>query len=107
MLHGFGISRRNKKLYRTSYLNSIYQPPDGDTLQPGIERAKVITKKGRVAVLMDVSESMSLPAYPGKKPRIDAAREYLSGASDLISSIKKDHDFEIYSFSEKSAGIIP
>jgi len=71
-------------------------------LQPGIEKAKIVTVRGRVAILMDVSESMSLPAYPEKRPRIEAAKEFLSGAGDLIASLKKDNDLEIYAFSDRA-----
>ncbi len=67
--------------------------------QPGIETAKIITVRDRIAILVDTSESMSLPAYPEKKTRIDTVKAFLSGAADLLDSLKKEHDLEAYAFS--------
>lgn len=68
-------------------------------LQPGIETLKVTTVRDRIAVLVDSSQSMTLPAYPEKKSRFEVVTAFLSEASGLLASLAKDHDIEYYAFS--------
>ncbi len=68
-------------------------------LEPGVELMATTKLRGRVAVVLDQSRSMSLPATPGGPTRADVAATLLGNAADR-AAIESRFQVEYYGFGE-------
>jgi len=75
-------------------------------LSPGLVERRVIKLRRPLAVLVDTSRSMGLPASPQSqdgrqvKSRIDLVKEkFLEGKEPLIQKLARDYDLRLYQFS--------
>jgi uncharacterized membrane protein len=84
-------------------------------LSPGLVEQRVHRLRGTLTVLLDTSQSMSLPAAPGgedgakeRKSRIDSVKEKLAGGSEpLIQRLARDYDLRLYQLSTRLEPIGP
>ncbi len=71
-------------------------------LEPAIQLLQVRRVKNRVAVLVDVSESMGLPTRPKGPSRLDEVRAFFAAAAPQIGALADDFVFEFHTFAERT-----
>ncbi|MDF1563735.1 MAG: glutamine amidotransferase [Deltaproteobacteria bacterium] len=71
-------------------------------LEPAIQLLQVRRVKNRVAVLVDVSESMGLPARAGGPSRLDDVRALFQQARPALDALAEGFVFEFFTFAERA-----
>ncbi|MCX5742079.1 MAG: glutamine amidotransferase [Proteobacteria bacterium] len=69
-------------------------------LEPAVELRNVAREPNRVAILIDDSKSMSLAETAGGPTRIARVRALLAASADALAAWRKDHELDLYTFSE-------
>lgn len=67
-------------------------------LEPGVRYLQTATVKGRLAILLDGSASMELPATPGQAPRASEAVAFLQAVEPSLSALEDRYSLEFYRF---------
>jgi len=70
-------------------------------LQPAVRLSKVAKVKDRAAVLLDVSESMSLPAGEGDETRSERALDFLRKNERFFKQLEAEYAFAWYVFDKE------
>ncbi|MBK9035988.1 MAG: hypothetical protein IPL61_32860 [Myxococcales bacterium] len=69
-------------------------------LEPAIELRQVAREPNRVAILVDDSRSMALHDRAGGPTRTERVRALLDASTDALAAWRKDHQLDVYTFSD-------
>lgn len=77
-------------------------------LNPGQRSESRLITNSRLAILIDNSLSMGLPAYPSKSPkkmtRMESVTQWVAG-DDQLDQLRQQHDLSIYRFGDTATPI--
>lgn len=69
-------------------------------LEPAIELRQVAREPNRVAIVVDDSRSMGLADHAGGPTRTQRVRALFDASSDALAAWRRDHQLDVYSFSD-------
>ena len=69
-------------------------------LEPAIELRQVAREPNRVAIVIDDSRSMGLRDKAGGPTRTERVRQLLDDSADALAAWKRDHQLDVYAFSD-------
>ncbi|MEZ4399989.1 MAG: glutamine amidotransferase [Kofleriaceae bacterium] len=72
-------------------------------LEPAVELRQVAREPNRVAILVDDSRSMALRDRPGGPTRTERVRALLDRSADTLAAWRRDHQLDVYTFSDVAA----
>jgi uncharacterized membrane protein len=74
--------------------------------QPALKSTRTVVTRGRIAVLLDVSKSMSLGDMPDGRSRCDAAKSLLFGPDEtLVGDLADTFDVELFEFANEAVRV--
>lgn len=69
-------------------------------LEPAVELRQVAREPNRVAIVIDDSRSMALHDTPSGPTRTERVRALLDRSADTLTAWKRDHQLDVYTFSD-------